>query len=496
MPCTGRILLTGITGSVGSWIARKTLLAGNKILAVVRADTDDAAISRTQTALNIVGVGDLIGGVEVVRGDICLEGLGLGPGISRAADISLIIHCAAVLGFGEDLAELSGQVNVEGTAHVLKLAERLRVPVCHLSTAYVAGKRKGSVYESEIDVGQEFHNAYELSKCQGELLVNEWSRDTGLDAFIFRPGIVVGDTESGRIVNFDGLYNLMRFFDSIGSVIGSGEFRVIANPNATKNFIPVDYLADALWHVLEKGTPGTYHVTHPSPIKLSHLRQILADLFEIPGARLVHHRDFDKTEPTRLERIYQETASYYQPYLMGEPVFDRTNTDRALRGANLKVAEIDADSFSRLLSYARSVKWGKKHSKITTAAESSSYVVDRYFDHFLAEKMHKQLLPDLRSLSATCSIKVEDIPGRSWALRIEQGRLENISNNGADCQCAFLVDCDTFSRIVSGELTPQKAFFKRKIDIQGDMETGLKLATVLAAFFQKWPYRPGAEHGR
>lgn len=496
MPCSRRVLLTGITGSVGSWIARKTLLAGNRLLAIVRADTDSMARARAQAVLNIVGVGDLIGDVEVVRGDICLEGLGLEPEISRVADISLIIHCAAVLGFGEDLAELSGQVNVEGTANVLKLAERLRVPVCHLSTAYVAGKRNGAVYESETDVGQEFHNAYELSKCQGELLVNEWSRNTGLDAFIFRPGIVVGDTESGRIVNFDGLYNLMRFFDSVGSVIGSGEFRIIANLNATKNFIPVDYIADAIWHIVKKGAPGTYHITHPSPIKLSHLRQILADLFEIPGARFVHQQDFNKAEPTRLERMYQETASYYQPYLMGEPVFDRTNTDRALHGVDLEVSEIDNQFFSRLLSYARSVKWGKKHSKMTTAAESSSYVVDRYFDHFLTEKMHKQLLPDLRSLSATCSIKVEDIPGRSWALKIEQGRLENISDNGVDCQCAFLVDCDTFSKIVSGELTPQKAFFKRKIDIQGDMETGLKLATVLAAFFQRWPYRPETEHGR
>jgi hypothetical protein len=27
------------------------------------------------------------------------------------------------------------------------------------------------------------------------------------------------------------------------------------------------------------------------------------------------------------------------------------------------------------------------------------------------------------------------------------------------------------------------------------METGLKLATVLAEFFQKWPYQPAVEHG-
>ena len=116
-------LLTGITGSVGSWIARKTLLAGNRLLAVVRADTDSAARARTQAALNIVRVGDLFGSVEVVRGDVCLERLGLRPKTFRAADISLIIHCAAALGFGEDLTELSRKVNVEGTANVLNLAE-------------------------------------------------------------------------------------------------------------------------------------------------------------------------------------------------------------------------------------------------------------------------------------------------------------------------------------------------------------------------------------
>jgi predicted lipid carrier protein YhbT len=108
--------------------------------------------------------------------------------------------------------------------------------------------------------------------------------------------------------------------------------------------------------------------------------------------------------------------------------------------------------------------------------------------------MNKQLLPNLRSLSATCRINVEDV-GRSWALKIKQGRLVKISHNSMSCQCSFLVNFDTFCRVVSGRLVPQKAFFKRKIDIQGDMETGLKLATVLAEFFQKWPYQPVVEHG-
>jgi predicted lipid carrier protein YhbT len=106
--------------------------------------------------------------------------------------------------------------------------------------------------------------------------------------------------------------------------------------------------------------------------------------------------------------------------------------------------------------------------------------VEQYFDSFLAEKMHKQLLPNLKHLTASCRITVEDLPGRSWSLRIDQGRLEEISQDGMLCQCTFSLHSDTFSAIVGGRLAPQQAFFQRKIHIAGDMETGLKLATVLA----------------
>jgi predicted lipid carrier protein YhbT len=122
--------------------------------------------------------------------------------------------------------------------------------------------------------------------------------------------------------------------------------------------------------------------------------------------------------------------------------------------------------------------------------------VERYFSHFLAEQMHKQLLPNLRNLSATCGIVVEDIPGRSWSLSIDRGRLEQISKNGENCQCTFFLASDVFSSIVSGQLAPQQAFFEKNINIEGDIETGMRLATVLAAFFRKWPYHSGMCHAR
>jgi nucleoside-diphosphate-sugar epimerase/predicted lipid carrier protein YhbT len=429
------------------------------------------------------------------------------------------------LEFGPEFAGLNHRVNVAGTANLLKLAETLKVPFCHFSTAYVAGKRRGRVFEEELDTGQEFHNTYESSKAQAEKLVQDWAVRTGLRSFIFRPSIVVGDSREGRIVNFDGLYNFMRLLDSIAGTIGSEPFRVAANPAATKNLVPVDYVADVAWHIIKSGSAGTYHITNPNPTPLSALRDIFVELFAIPGARLVDEKEFHTARANKLEWMYRKAAGLYSPYLAAEPEFDRTHTDAALNGASAReiahssagcrlgpsisraeamIPQMNATFFRKLLDYARTVDWGRAQRAcppIRVAGESSDaenekQYVERYFSSFLAGKMHRQLLPNLKNLSATCRIVVEDVAAGPWSLSIDEGRLERISQNGEDCQCTFFLASDTFASIVCGKLAPQQAFFQRNINIEGDVETGLRLATVLAAFFRKWPYQPQLDHVR
>lgn len=480
------VLITGVTGSIGSWMARTLQENGRSVVALTRANTPDAARNRVLEALRVVGAGDWGNGVDVVPGDVCDDRVAEAAARS-CRDVSCVVHCAGALEFREEFAELGQRVNVHGTANLLRLAETLHVPFCHFSTAYIAGRRQGRVLENEIDVGQRFNNPYESSKCQAELLVRDWSRRTGLAAFLFRPSIVVGDSREGRIVNFDGLYNFMRLLDGMAGLNAERQFRVVGNPAATKNIVPVDYVARVATHVLDAGLPGTYHITNPRPLRLSTLCDILAEVFAVRGAKLVSEEQFQSPRPNRFESMYQKLASTYAPYLADEPVFDRMNTDAVTGDAGFDLPELDAAFFRRLADYARTVKWGKTERPAAAAAGMERFV-ERYFDEFLAEKMHKQLLPNLRKLSANCRIVVEDIPGRSWALSIDRGCLVRISRNGLPVQCAFSLHSDVFSAIVAGRLSPQAAFFSRKINIEGDMETGLKLATVLATFFRKWPY--------
>lgn len=483
---TDKILLTGITGTVGSWLAAEALNSGKSVLAIMRGKDEAAARERLRSVLYIAGALDHIDHVDIIRADICEDMSGIADNL-KTADISMFFHCAASTDFSQSSSELNRRTNVGGTENALKLATKLNVPICYISTAYIAGRRQGIVKESDIDTGQEFNNVYEQTKCEAEVLVHKWTAESSLPAFVIRPSIVIGDSHRGRIANFNGMYNILRFFDAVGPIIGDEQIRVVAKSDATKNFVPVDYLAKAVWHIVDHGVGGTYHITNPKPLTLEEMQDIYEHLFNLKG-KIVDEDDFKHKKATRAERLYRKSSSLYEPYMAGEPIFDRSNTDAVLRHTNLEIPVIDNAYFARLLEYAKSVQWGKLKLTQPKLSSHSIAAIERYFDVFLANKIDKQLLPNLRNLSATFCIVLKDNPDIYWSLAIKHGTLTLISRNSIACECSFLVNADTFGRISSGRISPQQAFFKKQVDITGDIETGMKLVAVLATFFRKYPY--------
>ncbi|NQV34408.1 MAG: SDR family oxidoreductase, partial [Phycisphaeraceae bacterium] len=84
------IFLTGITGSVGSGIARQWLENGARVVALVRAESEAKALQRVTRVLTVVGADPWLDQVTVVCGDICQPGLGLRSDASL--DVSSVIH--------------------------------------------------------------------------------------------------------------------------------------------------------------------------------------------------------------------------------------------------------------------------------------------------------------------------------------------------------------------------------------------------------------------
>lgn len=353
------VLITGATGILGSWVLNGALHRGYRPTVLLRDKTMEGAQKRLATVLHFLGRSHQADRINIVLGDTSLPNLGLDADTtSRLREtIEMMIHCAASISFHPKHDEDIQRTNVQGVAEVLKLVGGAGIHLYHVSTAFVAGKRRGLVLESESNVGQEFVNAYERSKCEAEGLVHAAINDGLVNAAIFRPAIIIGATKTGRISQFQNFYSFLQLLDGAleGRLSGQNRVRIPANGFGTKNLAPVDWTAEALWHIIDAEGPSgkTYHLTNPEPPTqggiLEWANRILEEVSFEPCMSL-------GKDLTRAESLIRAALRNYSGYLHEEPVFDRTNTDRAL-GGKLPFPVFGPDFCGTLIEYARKHNW-------------------------------------------------------------------------------------------------------------------------------------------
>jgi thioester reductase-like protein len=215
--------------------------------------------------------------VEIVPGDISRRRLGLDDATWErlAGTVTHVFHLAAIYDLAVPI-EVAQRVNVDGTGNVLELCraadalERL----AYVSTAYVAGKRTGVVYEHELVLGQDFKNHYESTKFQAEVWVRELM--DRVPTTILRPAIVVGDSRTGETEKFDGPYYILRTI-ARAQRLGRPVMQFGAS-DASFNVVPVDYVVAAIAAVaFAPETAGeTLHLVDPEPLSTRELVSALS----------------------------------------------------------------------------------------------------------------------------------------------------------------------------------------------------------------------------
>ncbi len=240
------ILLTGSTGFIGTQIARVLLENEDvQVFALVRAkDTEDASRRLAKEWWDWPELINALGSrVQPVCGDVCLPNLGLSETAYNELlpEITHIIHTVADWRF-VPLEELR-KTNVQGTENVLEIAKKINKHhhlerFSHISTAYVAGARTGTVSEDDLTDEFGFFTDYERTKYEGELLVQAAKKE--LPVSVFRPSMVIGDSQTGAIKTFNTFYFPLRLYLT-------GKMRFMPVKRSLKiNVIPVDYVAKAI----------------------------------------------------------------------------------------------------------------------------------------------------------------------------------------------------------------------------------------------------------
>ncbi|MEV6210450.1 SDR family oxidoreductase [Kitasatospora sp. NPDC051914] len=183
-----------------------------------------------------------------VRGDLTRPFFGLDrSSYQELADrIDVVVHCAAVTGFSID-AEQTHELNVRGTENVLAFARQAQAPLQHVSTAFVA-RRDLAV----AGYGSARPEVYLDSKRVAEQAVLA----SGVPVNIVRPSVVIGNSVTGRISQFQGLHTIA------GALLKNTLPMLPLEPASRIDFVPQDLVADVIAHLVRTGTTGgEYWVT-------------------------------------------------------------------------------------------------------------------------------------------------------------------------------------------------------------------------------------------
>ena len=268
------LFVTGFPGFIGKRLVREILARDSK--SEVACLVEPRMLEAAQAA-----AAELDGKrVEVVAGDIADRRLGLSDDDYErlTAATTAVFHLAAIYNLAVPL-EIAQRVNVDGTGNIIEFCARCKKLERHnyVSTAYVAGGRRGVVYEHELIMGQWFKNHYESTKFQAEVWVRE-SMDK-IPTAIYRPAIVVGDSQAGDTQKFDGPYYMLRAISV--SVKRNTPIAQYGRAAAPFNVVPVDFIVNGLLAGSEddKAIGETFHLVDPDPISTREVFGLLSELY-------------------------------------------------------------------------------------------------------------------------------------------------------------------------------------------------------------------------
>ena len=245
-------LVTGGTGFIGRHLLRELARRDGDTWVLVR----EASLPRFETLVAGFGARDRI---RAVTGDITR--LDLGGDFDTRLKGADVYHLAAVYDL-EASEEANQRANVEGTANVVALVQRIGGRIHHMSSIAVAGgKWRGKFTEEMFAEGQSLDHPYYRTKYEAERLV----RESGVPFRIYRPGLVIGSSETGEADRIDGPYYAFKLIQRLRNALPSW-VPLIGLEGGQINVVPVDFVAramDAIGH--RPGLDGqTFHLTDPN----------------------------------------------------------------------------------------------------------------------------------------------------------------------------------------------------------------------------------------
>jgi NAD(P)-dependent dehydrogenase (short-subunit alcohol dehydrogenase family) len=269
--------VTGATGFIGRNLVELLLGREGTVYVLVR----EGSKGRLEELRNRWGTDD--SRVVGIVGDLSEPRLGISDADLEhlKGEVDHLFHLAAIYNMTAD-AESQRVANVEGTRHMVEFAEAVEAGRVHMvSSIAAAGLYRGTWREDMFDEAQDLDtHAYFRTKHESEGVVRtECERPWR----VYRPGIVVGNSETGEMDKVDGPYYFFKLIRRIRNAVPQW----IPMPGVEGreiNIVPVDFVVRAMDHIahLDDLDGRAFHLTDPNPPTAGEVIDIFARAAHAP----------------------------------------------------------------------------------------------------------------------------------------------------------------------------------------------------------------------
>jgi len=342
--------ITGGTGFIGRFFLDKLKGRDGDIYVLTREGSEHKFEALQER------FGDQSNRLIPVTGDLTRGLLGLDDKTiaSLKGKITHFCHFAAVYDIGAS-AEAQSATNIDGTRNAIELASALSAGCFqHVSSIAAGGLYKGTFREDMFEEAENYDHPYFATKHESEGIVR---RECEVPWRIYRPGMVMGHSKTGEIDKIDGAYYFFKSLQKLRKALPPW-VPLIGIEGGKFNVVPVDYVVDAMDHIVhqENYDGCCFHLTDPEHYSMGTLINIFAEAGHTP--------QFSMRLDTRMfgfiPRVVRDTIAGLAPVKrivktiyddMGLPEsvnlfinyptrYDNRDTERALKGSGISAPSL------------------------------------------------------------------------------------------------------------------------------------------------------------
>ncbi|HNI76830.1 MAG TPA: SDR family oxidoreductase, partial [Giesbergeria sp.] len=273
--------VTGATGFIGKRLVKKFLeRKGTVVYFLLRKESaDKVAELRSYWGVSAARAVPVFGDLKSKKLGVAAEDVKKLKG-----QIDHFHHLAAVYDLSAD-TESQVAVNVEGTRNTVEFARAIDAGhFHHVSSIAAAGLYEGVFREDMFDEAEGLDHPYFMTKHESEKIVRQ---ECKMPWTVYRPAMVVGDSQTGEMDKIDGPYYFFKLIQRIRQILPPW-MPSVGLEGGRVNIVPVDFVVNAINVISHQAEIGKkcFHLVDPVGYRVGDVLDIFSRAAHAPRMNL------------------------------------------------------------------------------------------------------------------------------------------------------------------------------------------------------------------